>query len=159
MFTPSVHREQETTLHTDFISTDKFEGAGDRRRGDGSRGGTEGVSSCRSDSTPDWVCDQFGALFWLLTLAAQPGDESLTPAAAMFIQTSDPSLMFMFGVIIGIYMQHHHGGIHRGCDIDFLILYINIFIYMYVCEGVCGGGGVTAEWESNMALWGEYNRT
>lgn len=24
MFTPSVRREQETTLHTDFISTDKF---------------------------------------------------------------------------------------------------------------------------------------
>lgn len=77
MFTPSVQREQKTTLHTDFISTDNFGGLrlsleDFRNRGERSHGGMEGVSSCRNDATPDCRCANVLTLvyFWALTLQA-----------------------------------------------------------------------------------------
>lgn len=61
MFTPSVQREQKTTLHTDFISTDKFGGGmwlsleDFRNSGERPRRGVEGVSCGRDAMTQLWV--------------------------------------------------------------------------------------------------------
>lgn len=68
MFTPSVHREQETTLHTDFISTDKLGGGERSQRRQvlrvGGGGGRDQVSSCRNDTTPDCFCHRFATVFF-----------------------------------------------------------------------------------------------